>query len=182
MSNRAEQGGGLCKHCGVPEYACSCKFGTAEREAQNPEAVVETPEQVGLPEGVESHLRAGQFSKVGYKEYLVPEGVSIKERVQQVLDTSSDQDVVVTRDGKLMVKEVAARAVNSEGTRGMTPMKELDWNNPEDAKELSGVADFFDIKGQSRRDVIDREIVTGRLENVVLLAGNPDMVGFKYAE
>lgn len=171
---------GMCPHMNFPATCSQCR---KEDEGDAPETK-ET--ETALPEGVESRFTGQQFERAGYREYSIPEGMTVMERVDELLKDESTADVVMTRDGKLMVASTAKEAVGFVGENDSHELlRDLDAESADDKKKLAddGV-ELFTIKTEPTRaelrKLIDDEMVTGRLAGVIRFKDDAKRIGFKY--
>lgn len=174
------QDAGMCPHENFPATCAQCKKEDEGEASETKET------ETALPEGVESRFNSQQFERAGYREYSVPEGMTIEERVDGLLDDESTADVVMTRDGKLMVASTATESVGFVGENNSHALlRDLDSESAEDKKKLEdeGV-EFFTMKTEPTRaqlrKLIDDQMVTGRLAGVVRFKGDIKRIGFKY--
>ena len=138
-----------------------------------------------LPPGVQGRLVAIQYERCGYREYTIPEGTSLEERVQEILSESDGGDVLVTSDKKIMVKSVERKSISVEGTKGAKMVGKV--QDPRDQETFSKYTDegfkIFKIEGEGtseeKRDMLDDEIVTSSVQEVIFFSDG--RVGFKYA-
>lgn len=144
-----------------------------------------------LSEHQRSRFVSEKLQRYGYKEYGIPQGMTLQERVVELSQEGRIGDVVVSRDGKIMVVECLEKETGTlwgdpkkEGSAVLAEVRPLSLEDPEDIEEIREAGKRYKIRGdaKARREAIKNEMATGQLEKVSFISGKPEYVIFKYKE